>query len=143
VALKKEINIEFSIDELNIAAKKLLELEPSCRVFLFNGEMGSGKTTLIKSLCRHLGSSDEMSSPTFSLVNEYDSSQGKIYHMDLYRIEGAKELSDFGLEEYLDSGNYCFIEWPQIAMSRISSPYVKVELKAGDKIHYLCAGYFS
>jgi tRNA threonylcarbamoyladenosine biosynthesis protein TsaE len=143
VAVKKELNIEFTIDELNITAKKVLELQPSCRIFLFAGEMGSGKTTLIKSLCTNLGSKDEMSSPTFSLVNEYESKQGKIYHMDLYRIEDVKELSDLGLEEYLDSGNYCFIEWPQIAMTRISQPYVKIELKAGNKIHYLCAGYFS
>lgn len=100
-----------SLDELSELSKKLLTLFKH-KIILFEGDLGAGKTTLIKSLIKEMGSEDEVSSPTFSIVNEYDSKAGKIYHFDFYRIKSEEEAMDFGTEEYLDSGNFCFIEWP-------------------------------
>ena len=86
------------------------------KVVLFYGEMGAGKTTLIKEICAQLGVTDGMSSPTFALVNEYHTKDNStIYHFDLYRIKNIEECLDMGMEEYIQSGNYCFIEWPEIA----------------------------
>lgn len=108
--------ITISMDELAdlpAIADQLLEIAGDRRVWLFHGEMGVGKTTLIKALCAALGVTDSTSSPTFSIVNEYDSPNGAIYHFDFYRIRSAEEALDLGYEEYFYSGNYCFVEWPQ------------------------------
>jgi tRNA threonylcarbamoyladenosine biosynthesis protein TsaE len=103
-----------SEDELPRIARAILESYPKERVFLLQGDMGSGKTTLIKRLCKELGVSTNMGSPTFALVNEYLSKDvGKIYHFDLYRIKSSRELAELGFSDYLDSGSYCFIEWPE------------------------------
>lgn len=99
--------------DLPAIADQLLEIAGDRRVWLFQGEMGVGKTTLIKALCAALGVTDSTSSPTFSIVNEYDSPNGAIYHFDFYRIRSAEEALDLGYEEYFYSGNYCFVEWPQ------------------------------
>jgi tRNA threonylcarbamoyladenosine biosynthesis protein TsaE len=107
-------------------------LEKETKIVLFVGDLGAGKTTLIKKLCDKLGVKDEMSSPTFSIVNEYQAEAGLVYHFDLYRIEKSSELYDLGFEDYLDSDQYCFIEWPEIA-ENILRDYdklvVKIELK--------------
>ena len=87
------------------------------RVFAFEGQMGAGKTTFIKQLCEQMGTKDVVNSPTFSIVNVYDVEQpyrGEVYHFDCYRLKDIREAMDFGAEEYLYSGNYCFIEWPEI-----------------------------
>ncbi len=104
-----------SIDELSVVAKKLLTHFTEQRIFTFTAEMGSGKTTFIKELCRSLGSTDNFSSPTYSIVNEYVCPLGKIYHFDLYRLKNSEELHDIGFLDYLDGKSYCFIEWPQLA----------------------------
>lgn len=129
------------LTEENIAdvARRVLSLDASCRIFLLNAPMGAGKTTFIKQLCRELGSSDNFSSPTFSLINEYTSPTGKIYHMDLYRINSERELADIGLEDYLYSGQYCFIEWPQLALTFIDQPRVSVNIEVKENIRYLSA----
>jgi len=102
--------------ELVKVASDILQELPASRVFLFSGQMGSGKTTLIKQLCRVLGVTDNVNSPTFTLVNEYATSGGEpVYHFDLYRLEKETEALDFGMEDYLCSGHYCFIEWPEKA----------------------------
>lgn len=103
----------FSIEQLDQVAQDILEQNPH-KIILFNGEMGAGKTTLIKKLCEKLGVSDPTSSPTFSLVNEYYSSNKEyIYHFDCYRLKSEIEALDMGIDEYLYSGNWCFIEWAE------------------------------
>ena len=103
----------FSLDEINKVAKKILSQNPK-KVILFNGNMGVGKTTLIKSLAKNLGVNDATSSPTFSLVNEYQIANNQyIYHFDVYRLKNETEALDMGIDEYLYSGNWCFIEWAE------------------------------
>ncbi|MBK9283161.1 MAG: tRNA (adenosine(37)-N6)-threonylcarbamoyltransferase complex ATPase subunit type 1 TsaE [Sphingobacteriaceae bacterium] len=132
-------NIRLDLDELPKTADLLLQMFSKQKVFIFAGEMGSGKTTFIKALCERLGSKNSFSSPTFSLVNEYNYSNGKIYHFDLYRIKSEEELLDIGFAEYLESDNYCFIEWPELALPLIHEKIVRVHLKQNDNIHYLSA----
>ena len=103
----------FSLDELENVAQKIIAFNPN-RVILFNGEMGVGKTTLIKKLCSILGVEGATSSPTFSLVNEYQTTTNQIvYHFDCYRLKSEIEALDMGIDEYLYSGNWCFIEWSE------------------------------
>lgn len=131
--------IAFSERQLPEIADNILQGFSSARIFLLEAPMGAGKTTLIKQLCKTLGSSDSFSSPTFSIVNEYVSTKGKIYHFDLYRVKSETELFDLGIEEYLDSGHYCFIEWPKSALGFIEYPYVKISIEVQDNIRYLSA----
>ena len=103
----------FSLNEINEVAQKILSQNPK-KVILFNGNMGVGKTTLIKSLAKNLGVNDATSSPTFSLVNEYQIANNQyIYHFDVYRLKNETEALDMGIDEYLYSGNWCFIEWAE------------------------------
>ena len=105
----------FSLQEIDNIAEKIVHLSSS-KVFLFNGAMGAGKTTFIKALAKQLGINDIANSPTFSIVNEYHTNEGQtVYHFDLYRLKNEEEAYDIGLDEYLYSGNYCFIEWPEKA----------------------------
>jgi tRNA threonylcarbamoyladenosine biosynthesis protein TsaE len=100
------------------------------KVWLFHGEMGSGKTTLIKTVCKTLGVTEAMSSPTFSIVNEYQTvTHNKIYHFDFYRIKNEVEAADIGTEEYFYSGYPCFIEWPEKIPSLIPLQYADVTLQ--------------
>ena len=123
------MNIEFSLTEINEVAAQVLTLNPK-KVILFNGEMGAGKTTFIKSLSKLLGVNDTMSSPTFSLVNEYQTSQNqKIFHFDVYRIKSEDEALDMGIEEYLYSGNWCFIEWSEKIPNLIPEEHSDVTIK--------------
>ncbi|OSY89231.1 hydrolase [Tenacibaculum holothuriorum] len=107
------MNRDYSLEELPSVAKELISNVPN-KVLLFNGEMGAGKTTLIKEVCKELGIEDVTHSPTFSLVNEYLSNKGEtVYHFDFYRIEDEEEAYDMGVEDYLYSNNWCLIEWPE------------------------------
>jgi tRNA threonylcarbamoyladenosine biosynthesis protein TsaE len=107
------MTITFSIEQLDHVAKQILEQNPN-KVLLFNGAMGAGKTTLIKKLCKHLGVNEPTSSPTFSLVNEYHTNNNQyIYHFDCYRLKTEIEALDMGIDEYLYSGHWCFIEWAE------------------------------
>ena len=97
-------------------AALILQSHAEARIFTFTGDLGAGKTTLIKALCKVLGVADATSSPSFAIVNEYRTGAGApLYHFDLYRLKAEEELEGIGFEEYLDSGNYCFIEWPELA----------------------------
>ena len=103
----------YKLSEIGNVAKSVLD-EVDSRILLFYGEMGSGKTTLIKEIAAQLGVRDLTNSPTFSLVNEYATGEGgRMYHFDFYRIEREEEAYDIGFEEYLDSGDWCLIEWPE------------------------------
>lgn len=107
------MEVEFSLQQIQEVAEKVLAFNLQ-KVILFNGEMGVGKTTFIKALSKQFGVAEETSSPTFSLVNEYAiNSQEKIYHFDVYRLNSEEEALDMGIEDYLYSGNWCFIEWAE------------------------------
>ncbi|HBY67338.1 MAG: tRNA (adenosine(37)-N6)-threonylcarbamoyltransferase complex ATPase subunit type 1 TsaE [Flavobacteriaceae bacterium] len=106
------MEITYTLDNLQQIADKILTNAQN-KYFLFYGDMGVGKTTLIKALAKQLGVTDNISSPTFSLVNEYESTDGVIYHFDFYRIEDETEALDMGIEEYFYSDNWVFIEWPE------------------------------
>ncbi len=105
------MEVAFSLDEIHEVAQKILAFQPQ-KVILFEGEMGMGKTTLINALCKKMGVNDATSSPTYSIVNEYQTIYNQIiYHFDFYRLKTETEALDFGVEDYLYSGNWCFIEW--------------------------------
>ena len=107
------MEIEFLIDQLEEVAQKIINANPN-KVILFHGEMGIGKTTLIKQLCKVLGVKSATSSPTFSLVNEYEATNNQlVYHFDFYRLNQETEALDMGIDDYLYSGNWCFIEWAE------------------------------
>ena len=107
------MEITFSLDEIQSVAQKIIAENPQ-KVILFHGQMGAGKTTFIKALAKELGVKDATSSPTFSLVNEYKTIDNQlIYHFDVYRLKSESEALDFGIDDYLYSGNWCFIEWPE------------------------------
>ena len=96
--------------------------------------MGAGKTTIIKAICRILGAGDIVTSPTFTMVNEYKTNNDEIiYHIDFYRIKKAEEVFDFGIEEYFSSGSYCFMEWPELIGGILPSETVKIKITVGDK----------
>ena len=107
------MNIIFSIDQLEEVAHQIISSNTK-KVILFHGEMGVGKTTLIKQLCKTLGVTGATSSPTFSLVNEYEANDNQlVYHFDFYRLNKEEEALDMGIDDYLYSGNWCFIEWAE------------------------------
>lgn len=117
-------------DELQEVARKLLSNFGQFKVWCFDAEMGAGKTTLIKQLCRELGVGGEMSSPTFSIVNEYESEKGaEIYHFDFYRLKDIEEAMDIGVEDYLFSGNLCLLEWPEIIAPLLPDEYLQINIK--------------
>ena len=125
------LTIEYSFNELDIVAKQILETVKS-KTILFHGEMGTGKTTLIKALIKALGSDDDVSSPTYSLVNEYALSQDIIYHFDLYRLKSVEEAYDFGIEDYLQTTGWLYIEWPDIIKNHLDNDYHEIWLSISD-----------
>jgi tRNA threonylcarbamoyladenosine biosynthesis protein TsaE len=122
----------YSIDQIDDAAIYILQ-NLSTNILLFEGEMGSGKTTLIKAIVKHLGSNDEVSSPTFAIVNEYKTPVKTIYHFDLYRLDDMEEALDFGIEEYLSDKNAVnLIEWPEIIREIIPDNSQKIRIIVKD-----------
>ena len=115
-----------------VSATDILEKCGSARVFAFDGKMGAGKTTFIKHLCEAMGTEDVVNSPTFAIVNVYEVASGEeVYHFDCYRIKDIREAMDFGAEEYLYSGNYCFIEWAEMIEPLLpeDTVWVKIEVE--------------
>ncbi|RYG05980.1 MAG: tRNA (adenosine(37)-N6)-threonylcarbamoyltransferase complex ATPase subunit type 1 TsaE [Chitinophagaceae bacterium] len=115
--------------ELKSVASALLSFANGEKFFIVEGEMGAGKTTLIKAFCGVLGVEDVVSSPTFSIVNEYRFPKGVVYHFDFYRLKNVHEAYDIGYEEYFYSGEYCLIEWPTKVEELLPESYIKVEIK--------------
>jgi len=135
--MRQKTDMEILIKDkkhLPAAAKKLLEHAGVKRIFAFYGSMGSGKTTIIKAICEVLGAIDIVSSPTFTLVNEYRTSGGEsIFHIDFYRIKKQEEVYDFGVEEYLTGDSYCFMEWPELVEDILPEEIVCVRITVDDE----------
>ncbi len=121
-----------SESDLLPAARELLKAFPEGRVFAFYGDMGAGKTTFIKAICHSLGVMDIVQSPTFSIINEYKTSTGEsIFHFDFYRIKKLEEVFDIGYEDYIYSGDYCFVEWPELIESLLPDDAIRIRI-SGD-----------
>ncbi len=122
------MEIVFSLVDLQKTAQQILAQKPS-KIILFNGEMGVGKTTLIKEICTALGVKETTSSPTFSIVNQYETAENQtIYHFDCYRLKHETEALDMGIEDYLFSNDWCFIEWAERIENLIPSPFSTINI---------------
>ncbi|MDJ1502837.1 tRNA (adenosine(37)-N6)-threonylcarbamoyltransferase complex ATPase subunit type 1 TsaE [Xanthocytophaga agilis] len=118
-----------SLKELPFIAGFLIKLADEYKVWLLEGEMGAGKTTLVKAVCEKLGVEDTVQSPTFALVNEYLTAKGEsCYHFDFYRIKDETEAMDMGIEEYFDSNSYCFVEWSAKIPHLLPAKYLKISI---------------
>ena len=127
--------ITATLAQLDEVAKQILITYSQERIFCFYGEMGAGKTTLIKALCKNLGIKNIPSSPTFAIVNEYWTQEREpVYHFDFYRIEKPEEAVAIGIFEYLESGHYCFIEWPENIETIIEEVQTKITIERIDKL---------
>ena len=134
--------LEFDITDLGKlpeTCKKLIEFAGNIKVFAFKAEMGAGKTTIIKELCRTLGSKDNFNSPTYSIINEYQSPKNEIYHFDFYRMKTIEEIVNTGFEDYIFCDNYCFIEWPDLAQPLLPKPYLSIVINHEQNNRYLSA----
>ena len=127
-----DLTIAYSLKELNNVANQVLKSVKS-KTILFYGDMGTGKTTLIKALIEALGSDDDVSSPTYSIVNEYTLSDDVIYHFDLYRLKSIEEAYDFGIEDYLQTEGWLFIEWPELIKNHLDVEYDIIELSISEQ----------
>lgn len=118
------------IERLPEAAAQFIASADAGKVYAFHGQMGAGKTTFISEVCRLLESEDEVSSPTFSIVNEYDTRRwGRVYHLDCYRLENEEDAFDIGVEDYFNSGSACFVEWPERIAGLLPEDVVNVTIQ--------------
>lgn len=129
---KMDIEVN-SLADLPVVAQQLSDFAGNEKVFIFEGDMGAGKTTFIKNFCKHLGIADVVSSPTYSIVNEYESPNGPVFHFDFYRIKDIREAYDLGYEEYFYGGGVCLIEWPERVEELLPEKLIKVEIKVLDE----------
>lgn len=125
------MEITYTLNDLQSVAKQLIE-KANSKILLFYGDMGVGKTTLIKSIVKQLGCKEDVSSPTFSIVNEYKGVDSLIYHFDLYRINDIEEAYNFGIEDYLYSNNWSIIEWPEIIKDILPDGFNTIDLTLND-----------
>ncbi|WP_028282079.1 tRNA (adenosine(37)-N6)-threonylcarbamoyltransferase complex ATPase subunit type 1 TsaE [Olleya marilimosa] len=125
------MTIQYNIEQVETVAKQVLEAATS-KIILFEGDMGVGKTTLIKTLVGLLGSEDLVSSPTFSLVNEYKGINDNIFHFDLYRVDDEEELYNFGIETYIYSNDYVFVEWPNLLKPLLQDQFTTINIKLSE-----------
>ena len=123
-------SLTYTLSDIGSAAAAVISAAGTRRIWLLDGQMGAGKTTLIKAICTQLGADSALSSPTYSLINEYHTaSAGDIYHLDLYRLRSLNEALDIGIEDYLLGGAYCFIEWPDLILPLLrQGEYMKVSI---------------
>jgi len=127
------MTIEYTLEDLPKVAKQVLAYSTKSKILLFDAPMGAGKTTLIKELCKSLEVNDTISSPTYSLVNEYEGNDGPIYHFDFYRINDIEEAYHIGFEEYIDSDAWVFIEWPDMVSDLLPENVITVKINVFDE----------
>lgn len=124
-----------SLAEIQTAAKRILDVSDGRKLFVFIGEMGAGKTTIIKEICRLLKVDDSLSSPSYSLVNEYRTTDNEpVYHIDLYRLNQLDDALAIGIEDYIDEQHYCFVEWPELIEPLLPQSAVRVYVAASDNV---------
>ena len=124
------MQIDFDLNDLEIVVQQVWEQRKHNKIWTFNASMATGKTTFINALCKFLKVDEVSSSPTFSIINEYESkSIGTIFHLDLYRLKDENEVLDVGVEDVLNSNNYCFIEWPNKANFLLPDEYCKIQIE--------------
>jgi tRNA threonylcarbamoyladenosine biosynthesis protein TsaE len=124
----------YGLEELEATAEWLLQQVGTRRVLAFYGKMGAGKTTLIKQICRTLNVRDNVTSPTFALINEYHAADSsKVFHFDFYRINKISEAYDLGTDEYFDSGYFCLVEWPELAEELLPQSCVRIHINANER----------
>ena len=128
----KQIKID-SLSELSDVAREIIDSLEGRTVVLFRGEMGAGKTTLISRIVEELGAEDNVTSPTFAIVNQYEGTECRIYHFDFYRIERLEEAYDFGYEEYFYSGDLCLVEWPEKIEPLLPEDAMQVMIRVVDE----------
>jgi tRNA threonylcarbamoyladenosine biosynthesis protein TsaE len=123
---------EYSISDIYDLAPFCKELlhATACKIFLLEGDLGAGKTTFVQAFCKQLGVTDQVQSPTFSIINEYRTSGNeRVVHMDLYRVKHIAELKDLCIDEYIESGDYCFIEWPELLYEYLCDKFISVYIE--------------
>ena len=123
---------EYTLDEIESAASEIIKAFDGRKIVRFIGEMGAGKTTMIKSLCKLLGVDEEVTSPTFAIVNEYEGAGCRVFHFDFYRVKNQQEAIDLGLADYFYSGEYVFMEWPQLVDDFMPDDVVTLTIKEID-----------
>jgi tRNA threonylcarbamoyladenosine biosynthesis protein TsaE len=133
--LNNQITLITNLENLQEAAEKITAFGRDIKVWLFYGEMGAGKTTLIKSICSALGVQDTVSSPTFSIINEYHGNSNPVYHFDFYRLKNQHEAMDMGYEDYFYSGNHCLVEWPEKIPDLLPAEYLSLQIGIIDTAH--------
>ena len=121
--------VVYSLNKIDEISQLIIDKIKTVKTIILRGELGSGKTTIVKSVLKRMGVNDSVTSPTFSIVNEYDFVGNIIYHFDLYRIENIEELQVIGFEDYIYSQNICFIEWPEIILNNIDLQYLDIEIR--------------
>jgi tRNA threonylcarbamoyladenosine biosynthesis protein TsaE len=125
-----DYQLDYSLEDIDAVVEQLMEQHLlDYNVITYIGDLGTGKTTLIKKLCKKLGVADNVTSPTYSIINEYVSDFGPLYHIDLYRLEDIEEAMDIGIEDYLYSGHLCMIEWPQLIEDLLPDNYIRIEIE--------------
>lgn len=122
----------YKLDNLSRVAESIIKATEGKHHFAFYGSMGAGKTTLIKAICQYLGVEEEVNSPTFSIINEYDGDNDIIYHFDFYRINSPQEAIDFGVYDYFDSGRICLMEWPECITDILPENVVRLNIDIVD-----------
>ena len=125
--------VKYSLNNIDEISELIIDKIKTVKTIMLRGELGSGKTTLIKSVLKKMGINDSVTSPTFSIVNEYNFAENIICHFDLYRIENIEELDVIGFEDYIYSQNTCFIEWPEIVLNKINLKYLDLEIRYLDE----------
>jgi len=123
--------VTYELSDINLVASELIKSADEERIWVFQGPMGAGKTTLIKALARKFGILDQVSSPTFGIVNQYENIEGNVfYHFDFYRIDDPTEALDIGIEEYFYSGNYCWIEWAEKIQAFLPENFFLIKIES-------------